>query len=308
MIPHGAELCITYATPPTWPISFPKTGTNTIQLPFYTIWENDKPYPWGGPIYNAVVTCASITTASVQPGSTYTNAVAPLATTTTTTSVLTTQPTPTPFQHTALVANQEPFSSTQSPEQHYMTPLTIPTSSSGTPTSHYLTSTGLAPTVTSCSTLSTSSCTVAELANALGAMQLQMNTLMDKLLTHTAQDLETVPQEQLACNCQGACSCPALQHSEQDCEDSDSTAAADTDWDTDTDNTLTAEQRVSWFSQQNELLTSIQSRQAQIAADHSVALALQTYTPGVPTAPPPVAPHGRPNWASLLETLRGRKA
>lgn len=267
MVPHGAELCLRYRGHPKWLEVFPEGQGTRIVVKFFLIWTSDKAYPFGGPIYNSVNTCSSISTATAS----YTN-TAPVAMTATTWST-------NPFRAAPIASYQQPAGLQQHqplplPQEHQpflLTPHQLATQPIYSPTSQthlqQMPQSSLAPTsssLTNATSYSTSGTSLGReaLLETVSAMQHQINTLLSQM------SALTIEKDQ-GCQCLGACSCPALRHSSEcvlppdpsmpDLEGSgdesdDTLAASDTEWDTASDNTQAMQDHLAWIQQQQQQL------------------------------------------------------
>lgn len=305
MVPHGAELCIRYNQIPTWQESFPKSTGSTIDLKFYLLYESEKPYPFGGPIYNAINENSSGLNRATFT-STFTQAHLPSGT----------QTTPA-FHYNPLVAPQVPSTLTLTSS---LPPLaTVTTSLPPLPvvSTHSQNHTSSSNSANNIYRPSETSSSMEQLSRALGAMQLQLNTLISQVSA-------TMYDQDEGCNCLGACSCPAARHSVEQLEelqphvddsgeDSDSTVEDDTEWDTSTvsDNTQAAQDHLAWLQQQQQVMEQAAQRAITIQRDAVLAMALQGQVPNPePTAPPPPTPttttvsQCHSNWSSLISALR----
>lgn len=313
MVPHGAELCLRYDKKPKWKEVYPESGGTRLAVKFFPVWQSDKPYPFGGPIYNTVNTCTAISTATYST----TNTMATAALTAPTSVTYSTAP----FQPAPLVAPapapSQQYSSIPQPAPRSALHLPTPQASLPTPITPSSVSMNLPPTnVTSFYPSGTSS-NPEVLLGALSAMQHQINTLISQMSSFTVE-------EDKGCSCPGACSCPALRHSEEhggsldisddplqisDNESDDTLAASDTEWDTDSTNTTAMQDHIAWVNQQQQQMQAAADRLQSIQTDYAIALAAQQQEEqATVVAPPlPTAPQTPSNWAHLIQLLRKRR-
>lgn len=296
MIPHGAELCIRYNKTPTWKESFPHSdgSGSRIALKFYMVWQSEKSYPWGGPVYSTIVSSTGL--------SAYTS--------TYTTTTAGSNPT---FRSAALVA-PDPLSSTYHQSQVSSTLSHQPLMSLSAHTPYNQTPGTLPSSQEIPSMPSARSLNMEDALRGLQAMQQQMTELLNRLSIEQGE-------HQPGCQCPGACSCPAQHSVELDIADdpllvssdsgSEDTVAApsDTEWDTETqsDDTQAMQDHMNWVQQQQNRAEQIAARHRVTMQDTLTAIAMQQQEHSTPSAPPPVAPHAVPNWGALLNRLRGHR-